>query len=860
MSKHRSRVIDASSARRDPPSPARPQWSVILLGLREARGITQDGWAARLGYGRSTVQRWERGEAVPSADAGEALGTLCREEGLFRTYARGRLGGMTLSAELLRELLAEARHAAEARPLTEARDGPPVLPTKGEPTLHLPPQLTSFLGREPDLARLARLLETSRLLTLVGPPGVGKTRLAVEGARAVGALFPDGVSFVSLAPLNDTAQVLPAIAQRLGVGEGRGIPLGEVLIGWLRPKDLLLVLDNFEHVVEAGPEVLDLLGACPRIRVIVTSRTPLHLSGEQLLPVAPLPVPVAPEATPEGILEGFAAVRLFVERARAVQPDFAPALDELRTVAAVCKQLDGLPLAIELAAARVRLFPPSALLPRLSGRLRLLTTAALDQPARQRTLRATIDWSYALLAPDEQAVLRRLGVFAGGCSLEAAGVVGAGEGVAEDAVPDVVARLVDKSLVVPDAAGDDVRIRLLETIRAYAAECLGASGEADRARDRHRDWFVALAERAEIALRGPDQLAWARRLDAEQDNLRAALARSLDQTEGAEAALRLVGALAPWWSGRNLTEGKAWLVRALARKDEVDPAVRGKALGNGSWLAFRQGDYDLARALASELLATSRERSDPRGALAALRTLGGTLGEREGDAMADVLERESLKICRELGECWETAHQLYILAVSRNRCQDYATARAYLEESLPMLRKLGDRQTTILALQTLAETVFRQGDDQTAERLLNEGLEANRASGSRTSTAFCLAQLAAIARQRGDLATARARLDESLRLYWEAGDRPSVGRVLCYQAGLAVAEGRVERAVRLFGASEALRVALGVTWILPAEQVEYDADVAAARSRLAEASFERLWSEGRTMTPEQAIDDALSSG
>ena len=820
--------------------------------------MTQDGWAARLGYGRSTIQRWERGEAVPNAEAVEALVTLCCEEGLLRTFTRGRLHGMTLSAELLRELMAEARQGEDIRPSTATQASPSILRMTGEPALHLPLQLTSFLGREPELARLARLLDGSRLLTLVGPPGVGKTRLAVEAARVVGARFADGVSFVPLAPLDTPDQVLPTIAQRLGVVEGRGIRLGEALTTWLRPKNVLLVLDNFEHVVGAGMEVLDLLRACPHLWVIVTSRVPLHLSGEQLLPVAPLPVPVAPEATPVGILEGFAAVRLFVERTRAVQPDFAPALAELRTVAAICKQLDGLPLAIELAAARVRLFPPSALLPRLSRRLRLLTTVALDQPARQRTLRATIDWSYALLAGDERAVLRRLAVFAGGCSLEAAEAVCGGQEAGD--VPDAVARLVDKSLVVAEGGADEVRIRLLETIREYAGECLVAAGEDGLTRDRHRDWFVALAEQAEIALRGPEQFTWMRRLDAEHDNMRVALARSLEAAEGAEAALRLVGALAPWWQSRGyLAEGKAWLVQALARKDAVDHEVRAKTLGNGSWLAFRQGDYDLSRALAGELLAQSRERGDLLGLLAALRTLGASLGEREGDEMANVLERESLEICRNLGESWETAYHLYILAVGRNRAREYATARTYLEESLAVLRKLGDRQTAIMALAQLALSVHGLGDDQTAERLLNEGLEANRAWGRPTGAAQCLAQLASIDRKRGDLPTARARLDESLRLYWEAGDRPSVARMLHYQAGLAVAEGRVERGVRLFGSAEALRAALGVTWILTIERAEYEADVTAARRQLEEASFERLWSEGRAMTAEQAIAYALSS-
>ena len=418
------------------PAPVLPHWSAVLRGLREARGVTQDGWAALLGVGRATVQRWERGEAAPSADAAEALITLCREQGLLRTFERGRLRGLTVTADLLRELLAETRLGAAPARSTP----PPVVPLPARPPAprsNLPASLSRLVGRETEIAQLGRLLGTARLLTLTGPGGTGKTRLAIETARSVAGRFHDGVVFVSLAALTDPTLVAGAIARTLGLRDASDEPLDERLKDYLRHKQMLLVLDNFERVAEAAPLVAELLAQAEHLTALVTSRSVLRVWGETRFTVPSLAVPVAAGARRPAVGDrgndlpaviASPAVELFVERAQEVAPDFALTDENATVVAAICAHLDGLPLAIELAAPRIQMLSPQELLARLEGRpggssLHLLTGTARDLPARQRTLRTTIAWSHDLLDEGEQVLFRRLAIFVGGCTVAAAEVV-----------------------------------------------------------------------------------------------------------------------------------------------------------------------------------------------------------------------------------------------------------------------------------------------------------------------------------------------------------------------------------------------------------------------------------------------------
>ncbi|HZQ34769.1 MAG TPA: AAA family ATPase, partial [Dehalococcoidia bacterium] len=491
-----------------PSTPASPHWSTVLRGLREACGATQDGWAALIGVGRATVQRWERGETAPSAGGAAALLTVCRAQGLLRSFEHGPLRGRTVTAELLRELLAEARHAATARPLPLTAVPRPAGPAAATGTL--PIALTSFLGRDQELSDLAELLGNARLVTLTGPGGTGKTRLALQLAAAQTAAFPDGVFFVDLAPLRDPALVPAAVAQALGIQGFAELPVRDSVLRFVREKRLLLLLDNFEHLLAAAEFAGELLQAGPAVTLLVTSRAPLRVNGEQEFPVAPLPVPEA-ESQAAAVLAQSPAVQLFVQRARAVRPDFSLAEENAAAVAAICVRLDGLPLAIELAAAWVRVLPPAALLERLAQRLPLLTGGRRDLPARQQTLRAAIAWSYDGLAPAEQRLFRRLGVFAGGCTLKLAEAVCNAEGDLGIDMLDGVSSLVEKSLLREheDVAGEP-RYRMLATIREFALDALEASDEGEAVRRQLAVQILQLSRQCAATGNWP-------RLDAELD-------------------------------------------------------------------------------------------------------------------------------------------------------------------------------------------------------------------------------------------------------------------------------------------------------------------------------------------------------
>jgi predicted ATPase/DNA-binding CsgD family transcriptional regulator len=704
----------------------------------------------------------------------------------------------------------------------------------GDAHHNLPAPLTSFVGREREIAEVERLLAETRLLTLTGPPGVGKTRLALEVAADVLDAFVDGVWLVELAPLPDPALVPQAVAAPLGVREQPGRALDVTLVDAVGFRQLLLVLDNCEHLVAACATLVDrLLRACPHLRVMATSRESLGIAGERTWRVPSLAVPPPTEverteakersspsgAAPHSSVAEHEAVRLFVERARAAQPAFAMTERNAPVVVQVCRRLDGIPLALELAAARVTVLAVDQIAARLDDRFRLLTGGSRTALPRQQTLRALLDWSHDLLSEGERVLLRRLSVFAGGWTLEASEGVCAGDGLETSEVLDLLVRLVEKSLVVAEERGAEVRYRLLETLRQYGAEKLRDAGEEAAVRARHLEWFAALAERAEEPLWGPDQVAWFDRLQAEGDNLRAALewsaltpARPEQGAAAIDAGLRLGGALWHFWDLRgHLNEGRARLLELLA-SGAGTPAARAKAFHAAAYLTFVQGDPTEASRLAGETLALGRQSVHP------LLLASALVGLALGALMAG----------------------------------DPGRATALCEEGLALSRLTGERPGMYYSLYGLMEVARSQGDYERAVALMEEAHALTSEQGDPWSIAFALSILGNLVLQRGDAARAGALQRESLALRHEIDDAVGVGRCLDGLGWVASAEGRPTRAARLFGTAEALRERVGAA-PHPPWRAEHERRVAATRASLGDVAFAAAWAEGRSLSLDQAI-------
>ena len=724
---------------------------------------------------------------------------------------------------------------------------------------NLPVPLTPLVGREREVeAARGRLLRRDvRLLTLTGPGGIGKTRLALQVAADVLDEFRDGVFFVPLAPVSDPGLVPPTIAQALGMRESGGRPLAESLKDYLRDRAVLLVLDNVEQVPGAAPLAAELLSAGPQLKVLATSRAVLHVYGEHAFPVPPLALPCRSPVPPVERLSQYDAVRLFIERAQAAKPDFAIGDENAPAVAEICHRLDGLPLAIELAAARIRLLSPHAMLGRLERRLPLLTAGAQDLPARQQTLRDAIAWSYDLLSGDEQRPFRRLGAFVGGCTLETAEAVCSAAGELEIDVLDGVASLVDKSLLWQDEAGPEPRFLMLETIREYALEQLEASGEAAATRRRHAEYYLALAEQAAPELRGAQQLAWLDRLDREHDNLRAALGWARQSGE-AELGLRLAGALWRFWNIRSYwTEGRGWLEAALALAGPSRPVrVRAEALDGAGLLAWHQDDRAAARARLEESLAIWQELGDRSGIALTLALLG-LVSWSEGDETAGrLLLEESLAIWRDVGQGWGVALALGVLGRMALHQGDYAAASSRLEESVAIRYEAGDTWVVAQNLNSLGDLARLGGDYQRARALYEESLALSRQLRSKATIASLLHNLGHVTSVQGDQRGAAALFEEAVVLFRELGDRPGMAECLAGLAGVAAAEGRPERAAQLFGAAEGALDAAGAR-MSATNRANYERNLAAARALVDEEGFAAAWAEGRAMPLEQAVAYAL---
>jgi len=691
------------------------------------------------------------------------------------------------------------------------------LPT---PKHNLPYQLTSFIGRQQEIAQLKGLMTANRLVTLTGAGGAGKSRLAMEVAGQLLDAFADGVWMVELAALSD-AKVLPqAVAAALTLNEQPARPVIETLGDYLASKRLLLVLDNAEHLLDACARFVDVvLSRSPDAAVIVTSRERLGMAGELTYRVPSLRVPGPGDNLAPDALLTFEGIRLFVDRARLLRPEFSVTSENAALLASICYRLDGIPLAIELAAPRLRSMSMEELSQGLDQRFALLTDGSRTALPRHRTLRSTIDWSYDLLREPEKLFLQRLSVFAGGWTLAAAAEVCAGEGIEHRDVLDLLTSLADKSLVVPEQEDAQTRYRLLETVRQYARDRLEDTGGSAAVRVRHRDYYLALAEEADPKLRGAEQAEWLRRLEEEHENLRAGLAWSVAEA-GTGGGQRLCAALRRfWWTRGHLTEGRQWCTRVLGKAGaEERTRERANVLNAAGVLAFYQGDYPAARALEEESLAIRRELGDRSGIAGSLGNLGNVASGQGDYPAARALYEGSLAIRRELGDPSGIANSLGNLGNVALYRGDYPAARALDEESLAIRRELGDRFGIAVSLSNLGQVAYEQGDYPAARALDEESLAIRRELGDRIGIFYALEGLAAVV----------ASLRDSLR------------------------------AARIWGATERLRAEIGT----PRPQNEmpsYDRYVAAARIASGDdAAFDSAWQEGRCLTLDQAIGLALA--
>ena len=831
-------------------------FGALLRRHRLAAGLSQEALAERARLSATAIAALERGRrTTPRPDTISLLAQALALPAPDRAALIAAATGMP-------------PYPSAAPPESEppAPHGATVpLPVPPAAPLPLPP--TALIGREREEAAVTHLLQRGprsgapvRLLTLLGTGGVGKTRLALAVAWALQETYAGGAVFVDLAPLRDHALVAATIVQALGIHQAGARSAQELLAAHLRTQHLLLVLDNFEQVTEAAPLVAHLVAACPHLAVLVTSRTALRVRAEQQFRVPPLAVPTSARPTVEEV-GGCAAVRLFVERAQAVQPAFELSAANVEAVAQICRRLDGIPLAIGLAAAWVPLLPPRALLNRLSSRLGVLTRGAHDLPARQQTLRAAIDWSYDLLSEQEQTLFRRIGIFSGGATLEAVEAIclPSTEDAAQWAgdVLDGVASLLDKSLLLQTTSTDEPRFGMLETLREYARERLESVGEITSLRRAHATYFLTRAEESLPAFR-TRQKTWLERWEREHDNVRAALDWARESGE-IESGLRLAGALWRFWYLRgHLSEGMRWLGELLDQPAAVAPPVRAEALRGAAGLASEQGDLARGAVWCQGALALYREMGDGTGVADTLNLLGNITREQGAYDRATAFYEDSLALCQERHDTVGVAVALNNLGTTARAQGDLARARALYEQSLALRRETDDQQGIARTLSNLGNVARAQGDLARAAAFLAQSLALCRDLGHKQHSARALIALGDVARLQGDTIQATARYTEGLALSHAVDDRWQMAFALEGMARIALARGAAARAVRLLARVALLREQCEAA-LLGAEQAAFEDAVAAARSKLAGDAFADAWHGGETQPLERFVDETIET-
>jgi len=689
----------------------------------------------------------------------------------------------------------------------------PAVKTQSSRLGNLPVPSTPLLGREQELEALTQLLRRDevRLVTLTGPGGTGKTRLGLQVASNLSEAFTDGTFFVSLAANTDAKLVMSTIAQTFGIFENPVRSVAEGVIAHLREKNLLLLLDNFEQVVEATPVVAELLAACPQLKILVTSRSVLHLTGEHEFPVPPLATPNPKHGVTLAALTQYAAIKLFVQRAAAVKPGFVLTPENAPAVAEICFRLDGLPLAIELAAARLKLFSPQTMLARLGSRFELLKGGARDMPARHHTLQQAIAWSYDLLRTEEKSFFRRLAVFSGGCSFEAVEAVWRAQNDLTCSALDGVAALIDKSLLRQDQTADDEpRFVMLETIREYALECLRANEDWEAARRAHADFFLALALQAEPELTGPKQKIWLTKLEREHDNFRAVL-KWVEETGEAEHGLRLGGALWRFWLVRgHMLEGRERLTALLALPgSDQRTRERAKVLNGAATIMHEMGDYPAAHQFLLKSLEIWRELGDNKAAAAAINNLSWVAAMRCEFDTARALAAESLMLYQELGDKRGIALALNNLGIAAIFQGDFTTARSLQESGLSLRREIGDERGIAFVMTNIGWIDGLQGYYEKAMAILQEAYDKLKLLGDKQIMAIALSYQGNAAIIHGDLEQAKTLLEESAPFIKEVGSKwglacygYTLGIVAHEQGNCKLAEEHLEESLSLFRALE----------------------------------------------------------
>jgi len=783
--------------------------------LRQALGLTQIELGHRLGVSNVTVNRWERGRSIP----GPAARTL------------------------LNQLEATVADVSISPPSAD------IVP------IALPQPATGFVGRRDQVAAVSAALSSARLVTLIGPGGVGKTRLAIEVARTIDPLLLDGVRWISLAALTDVRLVPEMVVNSLGLTAAADTPLIDLILAWGKSRRVLLVIDNCEHLISACAEVISavLLG-CPGVRLLATSRAPLDVPGEQVWPVPPLGLPdLAISSEPAAVMSSEAG-RLFLERARARHPAFAVTSGNALAIAELCRRLDGLPLALELAVTRIPLLTPAEIVARLDDRFLLLRTMATVVAPRHRALEATLDWSYHLLTPSDRVVFVRLAVFVNGFDLPAIEAIAA-DTIAGDVLGSL-GRLVAQSLVevATSPEGGPTRYRMLETVQAYVQELLSAGGESNSVRRRHAEYFVSVAEVGAPALDGTEQVSWLARLDAERDNLRAAL-RWFDSQQEHEKYLTLASALwRYWWVRGSLEEGRRWLTAGLVAADTVAPVVRARALTAAGILAREQADFAAARVLLAAGLAGWREADDPVGLAFGLTSMA-LASLDAGDYEAAALGySKALAIGRSRGDQQQIALRTFNLAVVALARQDLDDARSLLAESLPVLRALDHRFGLAIATFASGAVEAKSGKLLLAEPSFSDALGRFRELGYPDGIALALDGLGHCHRGRGEITLAESCFTQALQIWRSRGVNHRVAHGLQSATMLFADRGEWRRSAQLAGA--VATVAAGShAYFLPVPPGAYEAALDLTRAHLGEESYRQAWIAGAA----HSIDEAISS-